>query len=800
MRIVLIYAEMNPWPIPNLGILSVAGVLESNGHQVEIFDCSREFYNGRDPHKELDSFVQKNEDVDLYGIGFNTRQALDAFRIAKIIRCHRKEVKIVLGGPHPTAMPKETLSECPEGDFAVLREGEYTMLEIANGLSPKDIRGIWYREEDGSYATTGDRPLIENLDELPLTPWHLIDMEFYVSPKHYDDLYSPGWRYGTIYTSRGCFGKCNFCFSHGMLGTIGRVHSMERIVEEATILVEHYNVQLINIYDDTLFVTEEHGRQVAQAFIDSGLNKRVKWNCQTLAAQVTPELLDLLYEAGCFQVAIGFESVSPETLKTMRKPASYKRHIQTLEYFRNTGMRCLGYFMSGYFGERADQIIANQEFQKYANLDVASWTHYIPFPGTKDFEMLRENDQLGDFDWPTYNMTQNPVTIKKRNYSDTPDEEYIYLYQNHIEEYQFSRRYLNSLQRRVLRFSIDTGINFPAFEYQPPTLDWLPINSIECLIESVTAICNDDCATAHLRLMDIDGNSLPKDQRRIWLEGLIFIHLIRVEDVKAGNYLDALSELIEDAKIVGLKARANCSMGNYLNASRIIEKALMDDKPVSYDGRKILLYLGMLQGREDLIQLATSNIDLAETERTALARWQVLAETPYHIGLEKIFERYAIECPEVIDDTSTIFDTAVAPHRYRYLAHYLRLSEKLREKRYNNIVLVGFNRWSRHIARTVLDSCDFDFVGIIDDPVAKAQKLYDGYPLLTLEQAKLLSSDVAIVVAGDVSMPADLSFLGSGQKSRYIFHLFQDKKMETALPPSMNRDYFGSPANRIKNA
>ena len=81
---------------------------------------------------------------------------------------------------------KSFLEEAKDVDIAVIGEGEYAMLEIAQAFEGKkqlsEVLGIAYRQ-NGKVIVNPTRPLIENLDELPYPAYDLVDMEQYLKPK-----------------------------------------------------------------------------------------------------------------------------------------------------------------------------------------------------------------------------------------------------------------------------------------------------------------------------------------------------------------------------------------------------------------------------------------------------------------------------------------------------------------------------------------------------------------------------------------------------------------------------------------
>jgi radical SAM superfamily enzyme YgiQ (UPF0313 family) len=133
------------------------------------------------------------------------RSALD---MCDVVRAARPEVPIAWGGVHPSLLPAETTLQDPRADFVVQGEGEYTLpalaRAVAEGKAPVGIPGVWWKDADGVHGSPPE--LIENLDELPTPPWHLVDVA------RYQPTYK-GRRSIYLQSSRGCPFRCGYCYN-----------------------------------------------------------------------------------------------------------------------------------------------------------------------------------------------------------------------------------------------------------------------------------------------------------------------------------------------------------------------------------------------------------------------------------------------------------------------------------------------------------------------------------------------------------------------------------------------------------
>jgi len=131
------------YPQPPLGLASIAAVLEQAGHQVEILDANALQLSGHE-------IVNRVKDADVTGITAMTPAVNAAITIAREIKGENPESTIILGGPHATILPEDTLTKVPEIDIIVRGEGEITIVELFDALENnrelQHVNGITYRD------------------------------------------------------------------------------------------------------------------------------------------------------------------------------------------------------------------------------------------------------------------------------------------------------------------------------------------------------------------------------------------------------------------------------------------------------------------------------------------------------------------------------------------------------------------------------------------------------------------------------------------------------------------------------
>jgi len=212
---------------PPLGIAYIASVLEREGASVRIIDAPIMGLR----HRDIVKIVERDKPL-LVGATCTTPSYYSAAQVLRGVKSVDEDITTVIGGPHVSFTPVETLRENPQIDYVVIGEGENTALElykcISEGGEAKDIPGIAYRRGK-RVKLTQPRPLIRELDSLPFPAWHLLPMDRYRAL---------GMREFPMFTSRGCPYQCIFCVSSLLMGKKYRFRSAKNVVDEMETLVK----------------------------------------------------------------------------------------------------------------------------------------------------------------------------------------------------------------------------------------------------------------------------------------------------------------------------------------------------------------------------------------------------------------------------------------------------------------------------------------------------------------------------------------------------------------------------------
>ena len=382
--------QFTRYPQPPVGLALIAAVLEKERHQVTVLDANALSLQPQD-------IVPLVTDADVVGLTAMTPTISAAMSTAHHLKQANPSLTIILGGAHPTLLPDETLATAPEIDIIVRGEGEETIIELLQALEdsrPLDnISGISYRA-DGKIISTAARAASIDMDSLPFLAYHLLPWRRY-KPHPPHGLALP---FAAVVTSRGCPYRCAYC-SKPVFGSKFRAQSPERVVEEVAYLKEKFGIKEIAFYDDVFTLDKKRAYSIAEGIIRKGV--KISWTCEARVNLVDKDLLRCMKRAGCYAIAYGIESASPEILDILHKDITLEQVAGAVRISREAGLQTVGYLMIGSPGETPETIIKTIELAKKLKLDFAQFSVTTPFPSTELYKLYLQ-DRRGNIPWESF--------------------------------------------------------------------------------------------------------------------------------------------------------------------------------------------------------------------------------------------------------------------------------------------------------------------------------------------------------------------------------------------------------------
>ena len=303
------------------------------------------------------------------GLGAVTMLIDRVIDLTKSIKKEFPEQIIVIGGPHPTKMPQETLRDtgC---DIVITGEAEYAFVDIAK--EPEK-----YKE---AQIVKGKN--VKDLDNMPFPARHLLDMNVYTS---LPNNYKRDKHVFQMLTTRGCPYVCTFCAS---ANGFYRQRSVANVMAEIKELIKTYNVQEIVFWDDIFTLNKKWVLDFCNALKTEKID--IAWSCETRLDLINEEVIKAMGETGCSNIFFGIESGNQQLLDNIKKRTTIDMIRKGVAIVKKYGIEVRGSFMIGLPGETPAMARETIDLAIELDPDYAQFSITTPYPGTELYETVEK--------------------------------------------------------------------------------------------------------------------------------------------------------------------------------------------------------------------------------------------------------------------------------------------------------------------------------------------------------------------------------------------------------------------------
>jgi magnesium-protoporphyrin IX monomethyl ester (oxidative) cyclase len=424
-------------PSEPLGLMSLASFLRERDIGVGICDASV----GRETVPAGNGFFRRGLDEagiekniaefspDIVGIAsmftMHSKGAHDVARIAKKVS---KEILVVFGGSHASALP-DTILRDPNADIVVIGEGEETLFEVSGRLSRggglNGIPGTAARRK-GRIEINPARPFIKDIDTLPFPARDLVDMDIYLKDAHRNNFSMASPRVNLV-TSRGCPFECVFCSIHSIWRHNWRGFSAGRVCDEIEYLVKEFSVKEVAFQDDNLTLDKDRMHGICDEILKRRI--KIKW-CTPNGTSIWTldrELLRKMKKSGCYRLSFGIETGSLKTQEFINKKKMDLGEMDgIIRYCNDIGIWTNATFIIGFPYETKEDIQATLDFALGSDLDYGVFFIATPFPGTRLYDICSSEKML-------VLESGNPQEMKWTGAQETPMCDTKYLKKEELE-------------------------------------------------------------------------------------------------------------------------------------------------------------------------------------------------------------------------------------------------------------------------------------------------------------------------------------------------------------------------------
>jgi radical SAM superfamily enzyme YgiQ (UPF0313 family) len=319
-----------------------------------------------------------------------------------------KPVYMIVGGMPATAQPGRFIGLGV--DAVCIGEGEHTFTEfidcVAEGGSLASVKGLAIARNpigtaealapdlmesarlsasndpdvfDEKILRTTSRPLVKNLDDLPMPAWDLADVRELI--KLSSGVYSP------MLTQRGCPYECFYCDHDRSF----RAHSATRVVDEIEFLTKEYGARRIDIVDEIFNCNKARILQIRDEKVRRGIYTKIQDYDGLRADILDKETVDALYEAGLVACSIAVEVGTARMQRVIKKRLKLDKALQATRWLVDQKVFVNAFFMIGFPTETREEIEQTLRLARECPAHMVTLSKVEVYPGTAMWDFAIEN-------------------------------------------------------------------------------------------------------------------------------------------------------------------------------------------------------------------------------------------------------------------------------------------------------------------------------------------------------------------------------------------------------------------------
>ena len=381
---------------PPIWAALLANGLRYKGFEVDLLDCEANKLSTIDACDKINEINPRLVAVVVYGQqpSASTQNMTGASALCKELKIRYPEIKIILLGLHPSALPKLTMEQ-ESVDYVCQGEGLYTLDALLQARYLPDLQkvpGLWYREE-GVIRNNLPTPVIDDLEKgLPGMAWDLLPMDKYrTSNWHSFTNNTINQPFASLYTSLGCPFSCQFCCINAPFGKSSfRYWNPEFMIREFDKIAK-MGIRNVKIADEMFVLNTHHFMKLCELIIERGYDFNI-WAYARIDT-VKEKYLQTLRKAGVKWLCLGIESGNKTVRTDVVKGRFEDINIHDIvKKIKEHDICVMGNFI---FGLPEDNIETMKETLNLAielKCDMVNMYSAMAYPGSKLYEIAIQNN------------------------------------------------------------------------------------------------------------------------------------------------------------------------------------------------------------------------------------------------------------------------------------------------------------------------------------------------------------------------------------------------------------------------
>jgi len=364
-----------------------SNILKKEGHDVKLIDDIALQYLGK--AIDMESLIQEfKPDISIINTAMQSAFGEDMDN-AELIKSKCPNSKIIFIGVAPTLLSEPILKIGPV-DIVIRGEPEGIIANLIKCIKNKDslkkIKGISYIEKNNIIHNLDNTECVD-LDKLPYPDYENLPLDAYKTPVEKQ-------KQVLIEASRGCPHRCIYCTGTKYYGHKFRHRDPKHVVDEMEYVLK-LGVTRVLFWADTFTLNKDFVFNLCDLIIERGLNKKMKWVCNSRVNTVSLEMLKKMDEAGCMLIGFGVENGNQEILDYVGKGIKLQDSMNAFKWIRQTKILSAAHVVFGLAPFENEQTIkktikfVHSLKPNYANFHIAT-----PYPGTEFYDIYNEKGYI----------------------------------------------------------------------------------------------------------------------------------------------------------------------------------------------------------------------------------------------------------------------------------------------------------------------------------------------------------------------------------------------------------------------
>lgn len=306
----------------------------------------------------------------------------------------------------------------------------------------ENIPGFIYKK-DGVFRKTAFNCWSDDLDTIPFPARDLMKNELYPRP-------DTGEPMATIQVSRGCPSGCTYCLTPVISGKSLRKRSVENIFAEIEECYYKYGIKNFFFKADTFTIDATWAGALCDKIIESDLYGKIEFTVNSRVKPLEYELLQKLKKAGCFTIAVGFESGNDDTLKKIKKGTTRDDNLRAAKLIKKAGLPLFGFFMIGFPWETKQDIINTLDFIFEIDPDFIEVHIAMPYFGTELYSQCEQYNTINAVAWGNDYFSPNTIGTQYVSMEEIQKIRNKYLLKFYLRPKYIARKMVSCLHKPII--------------------------------------------------------------------------------------------------------------------------------------------------------------------------------------------------------------------------------------------------------------------------------------------------------------------------------------------------------------